>query len=216
MTKRIFLSLICFASLCVSAQKELYFESGKEDSISITSLQGFYGGVGLNFGSVGVNGSFNIGYLNELKIGKTTSLILGASVFNSVYRKYTFPEVTYSESSYAQSTGIGTYSIAYGIQLSLSAETRWYLNYKKRSIQGKDRTLNSGWFFGLPVEVTSSILNSDTPLNMELFIAPSLGFRRALTEKLYLEGAAGIGCFVYDFSILRPAPYLRIKAAYTF
>ncbi|HEY5591638.1 MAG TPA: hypothetical protein VIK55_11545 [Paludibacter sp.] len=202
--KRILISIaIIFISVTtVFAQKELYFKSEKEDSISITSLHGISMSVGTNFGSSGIQSSFDIGYFVETKLTKSVSLILGANLLNSSYKSYT-------------SQNNLTLISKYGLQLSLFAEPRWYFNYKNRVLKGKNGTLNTAWFLGLPIQLNTSYLNNNQPIHLSLTTPLTIGYRQSINDKMFIEAAGGIGVNT-NFYSFTPIPYLKMKAGYTF
>jgi len=202
--KRILLSfaIIISSFTSASAQRELYFNSDKEDSISITSLYGISMSVGTNFGPSGIQSSFDIGYFVEPKLTKSVSLILGANLLNSSYKSYT------------SQTDLSLIS-KYGLQLSLFAEPRWYFNYKNRVLKGKNGTLNTAWFLGMPIQLYTSYLNNNQPIRLSLVAPLTIGYRQSINDKLFIEAAGGIGVNT-NFYSFTPIPYFKIKAGYTF
>jgi hypothetical protein len=201
---------IYISILGISAQKEVYFADKIRDSISISSLKGV--SASISTGDVQTISSLTFQYFNELKLNGTTSLTLGAGIINSVYIK----SISYPDGGYYYSSPVIEYG--YGIQFNVFAEPRWYFTYKNRYLKGAKTTLNSGWFIGLPLELNTSVLNSDKPFNPHLLVAPTIGYRYALSNKLFIEGQLGCGFnnflgSYYSFGVM---PYLKIKAAYIF
>jgi len=198
----ILIAIIFISISTVFAQKELYFKSAKEDSISIKNLHGLAIGAGTNFASSGIQSSFDIGYFVESKLSKSMSLIWGANLLNSSYKTYSSPNDL-------------TIISKYGMQLSLFAEARWYFNYKKRVMKGKNGTLNSAWFLGLPIQLNTSYLNNNQPIYLSLTTPLTIGYRQSINDKLFIEAAGGIGIST-NFYSFTPIPYFKIKAGYTF
>jgi len=166
----------------------------------------------LSTGNVETTYDLNIQYFNELRMSSTTSIIFGAGIINSKYIKSVF---TYQDNS---NFPVFEYEYGYGIQLNLFAEPRWYFTYKNRYMKGAKTALNSGWFLGLPVELNSSVLNSNKPFRANFLVDPTIGYRYALSNKFFIEGQIGLGYNnllgdSYRFGI---RGYLKIKAAYTF
>jgi len=194
-------SLVC--SLGSFAQQNVETPGNSNDSKSVSSLQGIYIGGGLSHGTDGGDGFLSIGFINELRMCRNISLILGGNVLNSTYQ-----QLNVINNQVVITT-------TYGVQLSLSAEARIYLDFEKSNLNGTINKLNSGWFIGLPVEITSSYLNSNQPFSAG-GIAPSLGYRYALSDKMFLEAAGGLGLTLRSFRTFDAVPYLRLKACYTF
>jgi len=195
-------SLVC--SLASFAQQNVEISGKSNVSKSVSSLQGIYIGGGLSHGTDGGDGFLSIGFINELRMCHNISLILGGNILNSTYQKLNVIN---------NQVVITT---TYGVQLSLSAEARIYLDLEKRNLNGTFNKLNSGWFIGLPVEITSSYLNTSLPFSAGILIAPSLGYRYALSDKMFLEAAGGLGLTLRSFRTFDAVPYLRLKACYTF
>ena len=202
--KNLKLYVIAVFSVCSSigifAQNKASVGSKQSDSISITNLQAVYVGGGISLRTSGRYSFISIGYLNEVKLSSNKSLILSANILNSIYQNSIYVNNQFIESK-----------SAYGIQLSLAAEPRLYFDFHKQH----SRILNSGWFIGLPVELSSSILNSDQVFQPSILIAPSVGYRYALSTTFFLEAAVGAGVMYKDFQRLDATPYFRIKACYT-
>ena len=213
--KRILFSLavLLFVSLNVSAQKEVFFSETPRDSVSISGLQGIYMGPAAFHGGSGV--AFDLGYLNELKLSNTISLMLGSNLYYSKYVKsIIYPDQgTNDNYHYYQPL----YIYGNGIGLSAFAEPRWYFTYVNRAMKGKNLKLNTGWFLGLPLEMNTSILNAvSTPFRIELQLVPVIGYRYGFSNHFLLEASTGVGISLTDLPRFQPCSYLRIKAAYTF
>ncbi|MDD5185716.1 MAG: hypothetical protein PHS84_10700 [Paludibacter sp.] len=154
-------------------------------STSNNNLQAISLGVGISHGTSYNTGFVSVGFLNEFGFSHHTSLILGGNIINSTYE-----------------IGPLNTNRTYGIQISISAEGRCYLSNKNSQI-------NKGWFIGLPLEIFSSNFMSATPL-----LAPSIGYRLSLSNRILLETAAGMGLSLRDFQTFDAVPYLRLKACY--
>ena len=187
-------------SVGIFAQNKASVGSKQTDSLSITNLQAVYVGAGISLRTSGRYSFISAGYLNEVKLSSNKSLILSANLLNSIYQKSIFVSNQFVESE-----------LVYGVQLSLAAEPRLYFDSSKQHL----RLLNTGWFIGLPVELSSSILNSDQILQPSILIAPSVGYRYALSSKFFMECAVGAGIMYKDFQRLDATPYFRLKACYT-
>ena len=209
--KRILLSfaIIISSFTSVSAQKELYFSDKDRDSISISDLQGFSFDFADGHGITA--GGLTVSYFNEHKLSSTTSLILSGGITNSMYIKSIINPV--GDPYYSTRPQI---NYGYGLQINLLTEPRWYFTYKNRYLKGSKTALNTGWFIGLPFEMNSSVLNSTQPLCLNLFLVPTLGYRYALSNKLFLEAQAGYGLSFKYFHSFQSLPYIKIKAGYTF
>lgn len=204
--KRILFSLAVFliSIINVVAQNEPVTKSISREAVSVTPLQGIYGGFGLiTHGSEGIKATFNVGYLNELKLGRTTSLIVGGSLLNSLYQIYSSTPFSIPEST------------GYALQLSASAQPRLYIDYYSAQSASSHPGLNSGWFVSLPFEINSSILTSTYPFTASLFVGAAVGYRYALSHRTFLEINGGLGTTYYNLAYFQTTPYLNLKACYT-
>jgi len=188
----IFLSLVALQS--IYGQQKVGFLSKSNDSIC--NLHGIYVGGGISHATIGSDGFVSIGFVNEFKNSNKISFILAGNIINSVYQK----------SIYTNNILPSTVT-SYGLQMSLSAEARTYLNSKYSKIK-------SGWFIGLPIEFISSYLNTDSPFGVDILIAPSVGYKYVATDKIMLEAAGGIGLALKSLKMLDAVPYIRLKACY--
>jgi len=197
--KRILFALtILLSSPMLSAQNTV-----AGDSVSITPLQGVFGGFGLvSQGAQGIKTTLNVGYVNELKLGRTTSLTLSGSVLNSLYAIYTSTPFSYPD-------GYG-----YGLQLSLGVQPRVYVNDYAGRFATTQTNLNSGWYISLPVEINTSILTSTYPFSPSLFVGAAVGYRYAASRNLILEFNGGLGETWFNFAYLQTTPYMNLKACY--
>jgi hypothetical protein len=191
------------------AQKEVYFADTITANQKVQSLHGIE--ISLNpyklgypegaaFGEL-FNISGYIGYFNEMSIAKTGVMVFTLGIHNVLYDKIIV---------------IDDYTITwekdYFVFLHVGIEPRWYYTFNKLYEEGKSR-LNSGWFLGLP-------LSLENPYHVfQLHMTPSLGFRSAFSNHLFLETSAGTGLYLYlNQSPIRPVLdyFVTLKIAYTF
>ncbi|MHB9140338.1 MAG: hypothetical protein ACYC25_00495 [Paludibacter sp.] len=234
-------SFLLIISFCISAQKEVYFNTAKQEDIKVVSMQGIE--IGSNFDpSTIINDikynrqSFhipiNIGYFNEKRIAPTLTLISSAEI------AYGYSKSAYSALNDTMYNGNISYiyKTSYSLGLNLSVEPRWYFSYKNRYTMGR-AMLNSGWFLSLPVSYGITLLSNSEYFNKptwlydkyygSLSFSPAFGYRQAITKHLFLEG--NIKYLNGDFSFYEKnkmffitgplfffSPTLSIKAAYTF
>lgn len=201
--KKLILLIVLLVAVNTYSQKVIYFSSPKEDSISVKSLNTINLDIASNINTYGISGSFNMGILRESKIGKSTTLLTGLNLLNSTYRYY--PDFD----------NLQQFDTKYMLQASLYAEPRWYFNYKSRTMNGLNTKLNSSWFLGLPIILSTSDLTETSYFTFHLLTAPVVGFRYAFSEKLYFESAAGLGIYT-DFVSITPAPYFKARIGYCF
>jgi len=200
-----------FVSLNVSAQKEIYFSDKPRDSVSIVGVRGIQLTTLLTSTQTGVSFPVSIGYFNELKSGNTTSFILSANI------GVTKAVISYKRILDSNGIYIGSdFTYGYGFQLNVKAESRLYFDYQKRYETGKTTKLNSGWFLGLPVEINTNPFTSYSPFGLNLKTGPSLGYRGALSNRLFIEGAIGGSLNLYSFHYLQLTPDFNLKLAYIF
>lgn len=188
----IFLSLVTVQSFYAQQKGGVLSKSND----SICNLHGIYVGGGVSHATIGSDGFVSLGFVNEFKNRSKISFILAGNLINSIYQK----------NSYTTNLPPATVS-AYGIQLSLSAEARLYLN-------SNNSKLKTGWFMGVPLEFISSYLNTDSPFGVGALIAPSVGYKYVVSDKIMLEAAGGIGLALKSFKTLDAVPYVRLKACY--
>lgn len=201
--KKIIFLIFLFTSIAGYSQKEIYFTSSKEDSITISSLQFLNVEIASNFNQSGISTSINTGYFYELKITKNSTLLTGINLINSVYSYY--PDLN----------NLNVHENKYGLQLSIQVEPRWYIDYKKRVINGKNSKLNTSWYLGLPVTLATNYLSINPNINFNWITSGIVGFRYALSENLFIDSSAGIGLYT-DFNLISPAPYYKLKIGYCF
>lgn len=236
---RIFLlSVICFASLSVFAQKEIVFEDVNSSNIKVKSTQG----IDVNFILNLSNGS----YLNSSK----APLYIGYFHENSTSPNWTFITTTglYAEfgtrpvNKLNDSTNLiyfdNIFRNTQSLSLGVGLESRWYLNKNEGYKTGKAK-LNSGLFLSFPVNLKTTLLQTPEPLyyqklfpshfNVNVYFMPTVGYRKTLSDRLFLEGCFGFGAYVgigsgknfynYPVSIISTPVFngqFKIKAAYSF
>ena len=216
--KKLFLFLFLFSTThFISAQNEFYFSS---DTVHTTSIQG------VSLGAIAVldlnskyqktyNYKLNLNYFNEISLAKRVTVGFDGGLiynYNDYYR---------------------------AISAYLGAEPRYYFSLNKRTSTYRGG-LNSGWFFGLPVEVltdikayTETVLYGSsgygsgtkweeykiTPFkNYQYTASLNAGYRYAITNHLFMEAGLGIGYIIYNSNFKLGHPYLKtgLKVAYTF
>lgn len=201
--KKITFLIFLFTSITGYSQKEIYFTSSREDSITISSLHFLNAEIASNFNQSGISTSINTGYFYELKITKKSVLLTGINLINSIYSYY--PDLS----------NPNVHEHKYGLQLSVQAEPRWYIDYNKRVINGKNSRLNTSWYLGIPVTLATNYLLINPDINLNLITSGIVGFRYALSENLFIDSSAGIGLYT-DFILISPAPYFKLKLGYCF
>ncbi len=167
-------------------------------------MKGIFAGIGL------VNG--HIGFQNERKYNNTKSLILSGRLDVSRYSHPVYYLDSLTQRMYQKRINYDT-----GICLTISAQPRWFFDYQKRYQRGADIRLNSGWFLGLPIEIRTSELDFKTPFDIDISACPIIGFRQALSTKLYIEAATGPGIMksLFNNRLLLPIFIFQINACYT-
>ena len=98
----------------------------------------------------------------------------------------------------------------------IQIEPRWYLNYKNRTMKGKNVKLNSGWYLSLPVIFTTTPLINYYQFGINWKITPSFGYRYAFSNQLFVEGNINLGISPIYTHIAFVSPFFNFKAAYTF
>ena len=206
--KRILFSIGLFALILfeAQAQKEVFFTSKSSDSISITSFNGLRIGSNFYISSGGSYIPIRVGYFDELKLGATSSLILSGDLLGSRSVKSIVSNNNAIGYSYNQQFIYG-----FGLQLSVTAEPRWYFDFKNRALREYKTNLNSGFYVGLPIELFSNVINFGYQLQLNLFTTPSLGFRYAITNKIFVEANVGLALTPLHLSSFAPTPIVGLK-----
>jgi len=164
--KRKIITFIFLLSITVGySQKEIYFSSSKEDSISINSLKYLETEIATNFNEYGLSTSLNAGYFYEIKLTKKTALLTGLNVINSIY------------SFYPDLNNLNDLKRKYGLQLGIRAEPRWYIDYKSRVINAKNSKLNTSWYLGLPILLATNYISLNTDYHLNMTTSLVAGFR---------------------------------------
>jgi hypothetical protein len=201
--KRKIITFIFLLSITAGySQKEIYFSSSKEDSISISSLKYPEIEIASNFNEYGLSTSFNAGYFYEIKLTKKTALLTGLNVINSIYSYY--PDLN----------NLNDMKRKYGLQLGVRAEPRWYIDYKSRVINAKNSKLNTSWYLGLPTTLATNYISLGSDFNFNMTSSFVAGFRYAFSEKLFIDTSAGFGIYT-DFELITPIPYFKLKLGYS-
>ena len=213
------------------SQKEIYFDKVPEDSVRVKRLHGF---------DIGYYNSYNpkhdfwmqrneiqLNYWHEIGLGAFSSIILKAGV--NMDRTLFYVRINQTK---VMVDTIGNYMDIYnGTRpehrlyggAHFTVEPRWYLAFKKRLYANKAQ-LNQGWYISLPIEIvgtTSEMYwDKNKPLkffNVHKFFTPTLGYRKALTKHLLVEGT--IGFLVDPFTSYNSVPEgiaSSIKIGYAF
>ena len=242
--KRIIINIVLLFSLLtfVSAQKEIYFSDIKVEDIKQQSLNGVEVKLPINplmfkqnseRYDMGSTLPVYIGYFHEKHISANWTLNLSAGFYNNFTRGPVYEIKTDSLNNNYMTYG-DTYKNTYSLGFGVGIEPRWNWNYFSRVQKGKAK-LNSGGFLSFPLILLTPVLQTPNALyNVGLFpssfsisiaILPTIGYRQAITNQLFLEGSftAGLSSAIgknYNNRISVSSPYLNtlvnIKAAYTF
>jgi len=207
MNKHLIAVLVLFmAILNASAQKQTYFSDKSIDSISISTMQGVQIGTSTSLNKISINGG-EIGYFNELRLASSLSLILSGNIACSskIIKSFTY---NYDENGYIIGSNLN-YTTA--INLIVGAEPRWYFSYKNRYIKGRNTKLNTGFYFSLPVTLSTNPFIKEYPFRLNFFAAVSFGYRQAIANNFFVEPSVNLAGLPYSQSF-----NLAIKAAYTF
>lgn len=176
------------------AQKETFFADKTSAPVSISNLQGITAEVEMKVYKNSISSAIlfpvKISYFNEIKLGKTTSVLFSGGITGL----RSMLDYTIRPYDPITQTGGDIFDLKYGLglQLSVAAEPRWYFNYKDRVMNGRNTRLNSGLYFGMPVELTTTPLNSKVPLQLSLNLKPTIGYRYAITNKMFVEASTGV------------------------
>ena len=211
------------------SQKEIFFNNTPVKDIKVESLQG----VEVNFTNTQSlsNKAIYIGYFNEKRISSEWTLNSTFGLYN-VFGTRRILELINDSLNYYIATP--NYKNIYTLALGAGIEPRWYWGYKNRFQSGKAR-LNSGFFLSFPLSVTTTLLQTPDPIfnpkwtpaffNLNVSFIPTVGYRQAISERLFLEGSIGLGLYsvIYKYpntgiSFLSPDLNLqfKLKAAYRF
>ena len=238
------ITLLFISYLSVSAQKEVFFNTAKPEDIKVESLQGlevhwysdplsFFKNKYMNDKSYSI--PLYIGYFNEKRIAPCWTLNTTIGLNNYIGSSPILEVDTTNGGSigYGMRYGIEPkYKTTYGLGLKLGFELRLYWDYKSRYQLGKAQ-LNSGWFLSFPLLLQTALLQTPEPLLNQGWIpsyfsvatsfTPTLGYRKAISKRWFLEGSIGVGATVWidtynKLAVSKPviAPQIKLKAAYTF
>ena len=199
------------------SQQEIYLDNTPKDSISIKNLKGIeleYNGIFntheiISYLSYDTNQSimtrneFKFNYFQEFKLLPSLGIIAKGGFYLIPSRKPILDSAYYSNMQNVKFENV----IYAGLQLSF--EPRWYIGHKTQYLKGKG-ALNSGWYVSLPTEAL--IFKTSDVSRIACYISPCLGFRQAISKKIFLEGSFG-----YTFStsyFLTSEPSASLKIAY--
>jgi hypothetical protein len=245
--------------LSASAQKQTYFSTVPLDSIKVQSLKGIY--VGTSFNPVFTNKldkndqsyqiPLTVGFFMEKRIASswtlTSRIDLTYAFGKQAQRKIVIDSIRLENSNYYTYSSINSvidsYSSYRNINLEISVEPRWYINYKRRFING-NANLNSGLYVSLPISTNFNLYNSyrypvstsqysqyyyPTKQIVTIMLSPTIGYRQAISKRLFLEGNLRLtDCYLDLYSeqsklnllVIPPfnniIPELNFKLAYTF
>ena len=206
------------------SQKEVFFDNTPKESVKVQTFRGLELGyksqVEPRFFTDILGGyadpyeyfqAFHLSYFKEYQLLSTVSLILKGGLILT-------PTPSFITSSPMGGLILGyKYYNRYGVVLS--AEPRWYYGFKKRFVEGK-ANLNSGGFFTMPLEYTSHT-NPSVNSWVTIHMSPQWGYRKALFNKLYIEGMLGCSLstqqYLYSYSIdnvIHVYPTASLKIGY--
>ncbi|NDP20204.1 MAG: hypothetical protein GZ091_03880 [Paludibacter sp.] len=241
MKKIILFTLLCTVTSQAFAQKEVFFNNTKPEDLKVESFKGVEIQTAFNPFAIFNSHRFNnilplyLGFFSEQRIAPTWTLDYSIGLTGSRFKMSIYNPVFYDSISSSYSGEYGpnqAYKNGYSLTLKAGIEPRWYWNYKKRAINNHAK-LNSGWFVSAPLMYEYSLYSSyDQYLNSisnyrslgYISLKPTIGYRQAITNNIFLEGSFGygIGLSIYSFNdkfrcgITNGFPELKIKAAYTF
>ena len=244
MKKILFTIVLLFISyLSVYSQKEVYFNTAKSEDIKVESMQGI--DIESSFSPISIIDNLtyqkkswgfplSIGYFKEKRIASTWTLLYRIKLQNNLSNTpvFTYDSINHG---YMFDYNSSSYKTTYSLGIGISIEPRWYFSYKKRYQVGKAK-LNSGWYLSLPVATGVTLINTYKQPVSEywskqtnyggLGFSPSLGYRQAISNHLFLEGDIALLNGSIGFSkidnkfIIYPSLHITagmsIKAAYTF
>ena len=236
--------LILSSYLSVSAQKEVFFDTLKVKDIKVQQMQGIEIGSGLYppnifmILSAGLKENtipITISYFNEKRIASTWTLISRIKLQNNLSNSpvFTYDSINHSYEFSSNSPHKTTYSLELGVEI----EPHWYFGYKSRYQLGKAQ-LNSGWYLSLPLQLSSTLIDTfkyPQPENLivnnnlaNLTLSPTIGYRHSVSKQLFFEANLKLACSTLNLYSINnhvnvryyPAftlfPELNFKIAYTF
>jgi len=230
----LYIFFISFA-LDIHAQKEEFFTNLPKDSVKVASLKGFHVSTSLYPYDIIFFQSYNpaiaLGYFNERRIAPTITLSSSAKLLYSSYSTLKLTDTT-TVFNNSNSEKINVYNV----NLELSMEPRWYFSFKSRAQLGLAQ-LNSGWYLAAPLNYITKLYSNAPKLNLPYYksyksfgylnLAPSLGFRQSIGNRLFVEGDVSIFNFAQSYysenNKFEVSPFynyfntvLSFKIAYTF
>ncbi len=237
------LTLLSF--LRVYAQKEVFFDTLKIKDIKVQQMQGVEIGSGLYPTNIFMNLSSSIkdntipiviSYFNEKRIASTWTLISRIKLQNNLSNS---PVSSYDSINHSyQFDSNSHYQTTYSLELGVEIEPRWYFGYKSRYQLGKAQ-LNSGWYLSLPLQLSTTLINTykyPQPENLityknlaNLTLAPTIGYRQSVSKQLFFEANLRLAYSTlylysinnhvnvsYSYPSVTLFPELSFKIAYTF
>jgi len=242
--KQFLFTIILMSYLSASAQKEVFFDTLKVKDIKVQQMQGIEIGSGLYppnifmILSAGLKENtipITISYFNEKRIASTWTLISRIKLQNNLSNSpvFSYDSINHSYEFSSNSPHKTTYSLELGVEI----EPRWYFGYKSRYQLGKAQ-LNSGWYLSLPLQLSSTLIDTfkyPQPENLivnnnlaNLTLSPTIGYRQSVSKQLFLEANLKLACSTLNLYSINnhvnvryyPAftlfPELNFKIAYTF
>jgi len=238
------IALLFSIYLSVSAQKEVFFDTLKVKDIKVQQMQGIEIGSGLYppkifmILSAGLKENtipITISYFNEKRIASTMTLISRIKLQNNLSNSpvFTYDSINHSYEFSSNSPHKTTYSLTLGVEI----EPRWYFGYKSRYQLGKAQ-LNSGWYLSLPLQLSTTLIDTfkyPQPENLivnnnlaNLILSPTIGYRQSVSKQLFFEANLKLASSTLNLYSINnhvnvryyPAvtlfPELNFKIAYSF
>ena len=222
MKKIILFTLLCTVISQTFAQKEIFFNSTKPEDLKVESLKGIELQTSINPFAIFNSSQFTntlplyLGFFSEQRIAPTWTIDYSIGI---------------TSASLKMPIG-NSYENFFLLGLKAGVEPRWYWSFKKRAINNHVK-LNSGWFLSLPFSYKYIFDDSFRKTYFPTLsykslggftLMPTLGYRQAVTNNLFLEGSFGYGvdyrlssmnnAFYSSFTNLNPE--IKFKVAYTF
>lgn len=115
-----------------------------------------------------------------------------------------------------RSDGWGT-TIDINLAPVVNVEPRFYYNFLKRTVKGKNATNNSANYVAMSAEYTfGSNISDRLRCEQALSVTPKWGLRRALGEQFFFESAVGLSFRKPVYYSWRLVPALNVKFGYVF
>lgn len=221
--KRLFsLSVLLLIFTLSYAQKEVIFNDPSIDKSQIKlekTIQGIELGVNPLYALPGKSNSIetagsielNIRYFHENRIGDQWSLVKSVGFSNTFQRVYKL-KMNDDENIFS-STGETQYW--YRLSLQAQVEPRWYFSYTNRYRQSKSTDNNAGWYLGVPLTVSYNLYEQERVgytfdanfFEMNVRFPLSIGYRKSLSENLFLEASFNYSPTTLSFIKLADNPF---------